>query len=132
MKSSDLDYFLDDEGMQAECVIDDFGESTVTLVYLESECTDDYLYDSIEYLLNNAKKIKEVIDDRVEIYLLEKLGNKSEEEYQLMAVYFFLDEGVGKFGLELRHNYDIEHGIGILFNNMEVEKIGFGEVAFMG
>jgi len=132
MKSNDLDYFLDDEGMQTECVIDEFGENDVTLIYLESENIDEYFYKSIDYLFNHIEKVKEVSDQAIKKYLFEKLGNVSEEPYQLMGVYFFPGESLGNFGLEIRHNSDIEHGIGIYFNNMEVKKIGFGEVAFMG
>jgi|GEM_PF-6874397 len=133
MNSRNLDCFVDSDGIQTEFKIDNFGDDNVTLIDLDAEKVDEYFYDSIDNFFSNKESVKKSVDRAVNEYLLEKLTCKGEgESCQLMLVYFFPDEDMGIFGLMLRHDFYVEHGIGIYFNSMEVQKVGFGDVAFMG
>ncbi|AOR63367.1 hypothetical protein [Pectobacterium wasabiae] len=129
MDSEVFDFYEDDEGISANIVFDIFNENKVTVIYLESNSSDEKMVSDINFILKNQDAFFKLSEEKIASYVYSIYKNK-DVSFKLMKIYIYPDIE-NEFGFLFRWRGDTEHGIGIKFSGLSVKKIGSSEIAFL-
>ena len=123
-----MEYEVDDIGTTCEVNIPRIGE--VTFSFLEKFTFDEESEKHIKEILENWSECMKDLPSKVSDYL-KKTYNKDSIKYSLLEVYIDVDDDYGTFGLMFRLDIDVEHGLGIKFEDFCITKIGPADTAFL-
>ncbi len=119
---------FDGDELSTSLVLKKFGKEEIEVVYLELEEVDDRLSESLRYFLDNQENFYNKAMLSVKNYAAKKY-NTREFTPELITLYIYggLDRG---YGLLFESDLDEEHGIGIIFEGLELHKIGSADIIF--
>lgn len=129
MQSEDLKFYEDDEGIAVDLKLKAFGPDEVQCVNLESELSDKKMKDDILYLINHQNEFLQKIQKAAHEYCI-KTYNQEPSDLKLIKLYIF-PEKENECGFMFSTKIDSEHGIGVKMINVNIEKIGSSETAFL-
>ncbi|MGQ3924419.1 hypothetical protein ACTJMU_15645 [Mixta calida] len=129
MRSEDLGFYEDEEGIAVDLLLEAFGSEEVQCINLESESPDKKMVDDISYLISYQNKILQKIQKVANDYCVKNF-NKELPDLKLIKIYVFPDKE-NEYGFMFSTTIDREHGIGVKVKGGDIEKIGSSEIAFM-
>lgn len=129
MRSEDLKFYEDDEGVAVDLILKSFGSDEVQCINLESESPDQKMKDDISYLITHQNGFFLKVHCEVNEYCI-KTYNQELSDLELIKIYVFPDKE-NEYGFIFSTDMDREYGIGVKLKNEEIEKIGSSETAFM-
>lgn len=119
---------IDDIDVECYTTIGDMGNVTVTFLEAQSyqkEC--EVWVDKLKSHWDEATKdLHTKVSDYVKNLYKEDIG-----KYELLDIYIYLDDKMGTFGLMYRLENDIEHGLGVKFEDFKIKKVGSADTAFL-
>ncbi len=126
--NNEFGFELDDDELRTSLVFKNFGEEEVAVIYLELEEVDDRLLSSLRYFLDNQDEFYNKAMLAIKNYAAKKY-NACEFTSKLLTLYIY-DEVDRGYGLLFKSDLDEEHGVGIIFEGLELNKIGSADIIF--
>jgi hypothetical protein len=123
-------FYTDDEGMSVNITLKAPKSSEVQFIYLEGEVESKHFIESIEEIIDMWDRVFTILIQEVENYSL-RVYSKKLGDYEIEKIYISLDDHKGDFGVLIRYEIDVEHGIGVRFHDFKVQKVGGADVSFM-
>ncbi|MGP3592775.1 hypothetical protein [Vagococcus sp. WN89Y] len=129
MKSVDLEFYEDDEGVSVDLVLSAFGSEPVQCINLEADSADKKMKTDVDFLIEKQNDFFQKITAETRTYCKRVYGTDV-SNLALVKIYLSPDEE-DDFGFMFSTDLDQEHGIGIKFKGLEMKKIGSSETAFL-
>ncbi len=126
--NNEFGFELDDDELRTSLVFKNFGEEQVAVIYLELEEVDDRLLSSLRYFLDNQDEFYNKAMLAIKNYAAKKY-NTREFTSKLLTLYIY-DEVDRGYGLLFKSDLDEEHGVGIIFEGLELNKISSADIIF--
>lgn len=123
-----MDYDVTDEGV--ECTINIGEKDMVTVIFADAFELNDTCKVWISELTKNWYQSTKNIEEHISEYL-NRVYSKDSKDYELEHIYIYVEDDIGTFGLMFRLEIDIEHGLGIKFEDFEIKKVGSADIAFV-
>lgn len=129
MNSNDFDFYEDDEGLSVNLVLNSFGRSEIPFTYLDVDSGDEIFVAGIKFVIENQSVLYELSKKEIALYI-DKVYKSNDLSFYLVKIYVF-PESDNEFGFMYRWSEDTEHGIGVKYSGLSVQRVGSAEVAFM-
>ena len=121
-----MEFYQDNDGVSVKCLSKKLGSFIAT--YLDEEEVDSHFVSKVNYLSEHDEDIFDCLKVAVKVYGKEKYGYFDEYPFQVMVMY--INRSSDEYGVILRWDGDVEHGIGIKMEKDNVLKIGSAELSF--
>ncbi len=122
-----MNYEVTDEGL--ECTISIGKYDMVTVIFSDVLELDEICKVWISEITENWHKSTKNIEEQISKYL-NKVYSQDSKDYELEHIYIYTEDDIGTFGLMFRLGIDIEHGLGVKYENFEIKKVGSADIAF--
>lgn len=123
-----------------EMKIPEYSNENVVVVFddfeVENQRNQQFIMDSVDFIVNNFNLIKNEVFKSIVIYLNERYGVKkttklfTDLNVLLTTIEFSPATSFGTFKLYLNTVYEEEHGIGVLLEKLKVVGVGWGDIRF--